>query len=207
MCSKHSFIPRDDTGLHQRFMFGQWIYTWWRRGKGCPWVAWEGPLGEGHRGPNWAQVPWTFFSDLKPQLKSSRRAPGHAPSWEPPQQECPLRAMGKKPVTKINVALPKPEESLAVQFKNNLKTILEKWLRPVHKGVGSLRYRLHWGQTNTSNLNKKKVRPKAILYKGDFFLPSAMLPQILARTICKRPNLPSPQHCQRRAKSIRLVGQ
>ena len=57
----------------------------------------------------------------KPQLESWCRAPGHAPGWEPPQRECPLQTVGKKPVTKINAALPKPEESPAVQFKNNLK--------------------------------------------------------------------------------------
>lgn len=167
------------------------------------------------------EVPWVRGAgdqtELKPpRLPSLTKNLSSNPCAEP-RAVCPpgnrrngnalYEQWAKSPSPKLMWLYPSLKSLLQCNLKTTSKTILKKWLRLAHKGVGSLRYRLCQGQTNTSNLNKKKARLKAILYKGDFFLPSAMLPQILARTICMWPNLPSPRHCQRRDKSIRWVGQ
>lgn len=138
-------------------------------------LPWAGGAGDRPR----LRSPGPSFSDLKPQLKSSPGASGHAPGWEPPQRECPLQTMGRTPVTKINVALPKPEESPAVQFKNNLKNNSGEMI------TASAQKGLVLGAAASAEvkpiqvtLTKRKSGPKLFCTKVTFSCPLQLLPQI-----------------------------
>lgn len=205
MCLRRAFIPRDNTGLHQRSMFGQWIYVPWHKDEGCLRVG----AGE---------VPWVRGSGDQTELKSSRLV-----LWPKAQLESSRRALGRAPgcsrhsgnalcqqwATSLAPAppwlYPSPRTLLQCKLKTTLETVLEKWLGQRTKGLVLCAAASAEVNPVPVTLAKWKSGPKLFCTKVTF-LPSAMLPLIQARVTCKWPKFPSSQCCSRRDKPFGSVG-